>query len=165
MRIVVVSDTHMPNRGRGLPAPLKMELNNADLIIHGGDWNSIEVFEMLKGYAKVEGVYGNTDNQEIRSLFPRKQVLKAGKFLIGVVHGDGKNKTTEKRVLDEFEDKPDIIIFGHSHIPYLRFDQGTLLFNPGSATDKRKQPYYSFGILEIEDEIKSKHVFYSNKNE
>ncbi|MGF2616683.1 metallophosphoesterase family protein [Rossellomorea vietnamensis] len=164
MRIVVISDTHMPNKGKELPDRLISELKNADLIIHGGDWNSLDVHERLKRFGRVEGVYGNTDSQEIKSQFPRKQVLKAGSFSIGIVHGDGRGKTTEKRVLDEFDEKPDIIIFGHSHIPYLRFEQGTLLFNPGSATDKRKQPYYSFGVLEIDDEIKSYHVFYRDKS-
>ncbi|MGM0845337.1 MAG: metallophosphoesterase family protein [Bacillota bacterium] len=163
MKIVVVSDTHMPKKGEDLPLPLINELKQADLIIHGGDWNSLDVYEKLKEYGRVEGVFGNTDHQDIKSRFPRKQILKAGAFTVGVVHGDGKGKTTEKRALDEFEEKPDIIIFGHSHIPYLRFTQGTLLFNPGSATDKRKQPYYSFGVLEIEDEIKSYHVFYKEK--
>jgi uncharacterized protein len=163
LKIVVLSDTHMPGRGKELPPVLIKELSSADLIVHAGDWNTLEVHEMLKEYGRVEGVYGNTDTQEIRDVFPKKHLLHAEDYTIGIVHGDGKGKTTEKRAFEAFDVKPDIIIFGHSHIPYVRFYQGVLLFNPGSATDKRKQPYYSFGILDIEDEIKTRHIFYENK--
>jgi uncharacterized protein len=163
LKIVVLSDTHMPNRGKDLPPLLIKELKKTDLIIHAGDWNSLKVYEILKEYGRVEGVYGNTDDQEIREAFPKKKVLQEKGYSIGIVHGDGKGKTTEKRAFEAFDEKPDIIIFGHSHIPYVRFDHGVLLFNPGSATDKRKQPYYSFGILELGDELKSQHIFYKNK--
>ncbi|WP_044022148.1 metallophosphoesterase family protein [Bacillus sp. SG-1] len=164
MKMIVISDTHMPNRGQEFPPVLIKELKSADLIIHAGDWNTIDVYEKLKGFGRVEGVYGNTDQQEILETFPKKMVLNAEGYSIGVVHGDGKGKTTEKRALEAFDERPDIIIFGHSHIPYARYSQGTLLFNPGSATDKRKQPYYSFGIIEIESEIKSQHIFYKSKS-
>jgi uncharacterized protein len=163
LKIIVISDTHMPNRGQELPSVLVDELTGADLIIHAGDWNTMALYEMLRQYAPVEGVYGNTDEQELKEAFPKKKVLYAGEISIGVVHGDGKGKTTEKRVLEAFEEKPDIIIFGHSHIPYVRFMRGVLLFNPGSATDKRKQPLYSFGILEIDKEISSRHIFFKDK--
>jgi uncharacterized protein len=164
LKIVVISDTHIPKRGQELPPSLIQELKDADLIIHGGDWNTIDVYHRLKQYGKVEGVHGNTDTEEICSLFPERQILHIDGCKIGITHGHGKGKTTEKRVLDAFEERPDIIIFGHSHIPFLRFTQGVLLFNPGSATDKRKMPYYSFGIIEIEKEIKAQHVFYNDKN-
>ncbi|WP_421378882.1 metallophosphoesterase family protein [Bacillus salacetis] len=163
MKIIVVSDTHMPNRGKELPPVLIKELKKADMIIHAGDWNNLEVYEMLKEYGRVEGVYGNTDEQEIRDAFPGKKVLQAEGYTIGIVHGDGNGKTTEKRAFGAFEEKPDVIIFGHSHIPYVRFDHRVLLFNPGSATDKRKQPYYSFGILELGDDLRAQHILYKNK--
>ncbi|MFP3472622.1 metallophosphoesterase family protein, partial [Micrococcus sp. SIMBA_144] len=70
-------------------------------------------------------------------------------------------KTTEKRALEAFEGEDvDVIIFGHSHIPFSRFMKGILLFNPGSPTDKRKLPYYSHGVLTIEETWKIEHVFY-----
>ncbi|RIW35144.1 metallophosphoesterase [Bacillus salacetis] len=153
----------MPNRGEELPSILIRELKGADLIIHAGDWNTMALCELLQKYGPVEGVSGNTDNQDIKDAFPKSKILNAGGFSIGVVHGDGTGKTTEKRALEAFPEKPDIIIFGHSHIPYLRFVQGILLFNPGSATVKRKQPLYSFGILELDNEIKSHHIFYKDK--
>jgi uncharacterized protein len=163
LKIVVLSDTHMPKRGKELPTKLITELKTADLIVHGGDWNTTDVYHMLKQYGKVEGVHGNTDSEEVRSQFPKRLILHLNGYKIGVVHGDGSGKTTEKRVLDAFEEKPDIIIFGHSHIPFLRYTHGVLLFNPGSATDKRKLPFYSFGIIEIGDELKAHHVFYHDK--
>ncbi|YBZ95190.1 metallophosphoesterase [Bacillus sp. AK031] len=163
MKIVVISDTHMPKRGQELPPRLIKELKKADLIIHGGDWDTMDVYHMLKQYGKVEGVHGNTDSEEICSLFPERLILHLNGYKLGVVHGHGIGKTTEKRVMDAFEEKPDIIIFGHSHIPFLRYTKGVLLFNPGSATDKRKMPSYSFGIIEIENELKAQHVFYNDK--
>ncbi|WP_409251016.1 metallophosphoesterase family protein [Bacillus sp. SCS-153A] len=163
LKIVVLSDTHMPNRGKELPPVLIKELKSAELIIHAGDWNTLEVYEELKEYGRVEGVSGNTDEQAILDAFPKRQVLNVQGYSIGVVHGDGTGKTTEKRALEAFEENMDIIIFGHSHIPYTRFSSGTLLFNPGSATDKRKHPFYSFGIIELGNEVKTQHIFYKNK--
>ncbi|MCC3377775.1 metallophosphoesterase, partial [Cohnella sp. REN36] len=88
----------------------------------------------------------------------RKKVLTFGKYRIGLVHGDGKSKTTERRAVDAFaKEDVHIIIFGHSHIPLLRWHEGRLLFNPGSPTDKRRQPQFSYGILELGNEVNATH--------
>ncbi|TWE08272.1 hypothetical protein FB550_101290 [Neobacillus bataviensis] len=166
MKIVIISDTHMPRRAKGLPARLKEELSDTDLIIHAGDWQTIDVLYELQSYAKVEGVFGNVDDDNIQEQFPEKRILELGGFKIGITHGHGKGKTTEKRATLAFNGEAvDCIIFGHSHIPIKRYEDGVLLFNPGSPIDKRRQKMYSFGIFYIGDTIKAEHIFFSDKGE
>ncbi|CEH29349.1 phosphodiesterase [Aneurinibacillus migulanus] len=164
MRIGVVSDTHMPSRAKRLPEALVRGLQGVELILHAGDFTSPEVIVELETIAPIEGVAGNNDGEEIVSRFGRKKVLTYKGFRIGLVHGDGKSKTTERRAQDAFtEDEVDIIVFGHSHTPLMREVEGVLLFNPGSPTDKRRQPQFSYGILELGTEIKAEHYFYDSK--
>ena len=166
MKIVIISDTHMPKRAKGLPARLTKELADTDLIIHAGDWQTIDVVHELQSYAKVEGVFGNVDDEIIKEHFPEKRMLELGGFKIGITHGHGKGKTTEKRAIQAFaEEEVDCIIFGHSHIPVKKFENGLLLFNPGSPTDKRRQKLFSFGIFHIGATIEAEHIFFSNKGE
>ncbi|MFC7063042.1 metallophosphoesterase family protein [Halobacillus seohaensis] len=163
MEIVVVSDTHMPKKNKPMPDRLKQEMKKADLVIHAGDWQTPEVYEEFQQYGKLIGVYGNVDTDEIKQLVPRRQIISIQGFSIGIVHGHGEKKTTEKRVVEEFDqEKVDLIIFGHSHLPLLKFSKKTMLFNPGSATDKRRLPYYSFGKLTMGSEILAKHIFYNS---
>ncbi|MGP4069035.1 metallophosphoesterase family protein [Halobacillus sp. B29] len=163
MKIVVLSDTHMPKKGKSLPGRLVGELPSADAIIHAGDWQTKEVVEELKGYGPpVYGVYGNVDGKDIQSVFPYKQTIELNGFRIGLIHGHGEKKTTEKRAVEEYKgEEVDLIIFGHSHLPLTRYVNKVMLFNPGSVTDKRKMPYYSFGILRLEENIHAEHVFFT----
>ncbi|MBP1949651.1 metallophosphoesterase family protein [Virgibacillus litoralis] len=165
MKIIVVADTHMPGKSKQLPSRIVKELGSAELIIHAGDWKSMEVYSMLSKYADVKGVYGNVDGDDIKENFPLKEIIDVAGHKIGVTHGHGDKKTTEKRAIEAFEDEAmDVIIYGHSHIPMLKYFKKTLLFNPGSPTDKRTLPYYSFGILEIDQEIRTEIIFFSDKN-
>ncbi|ELK45144.1 metallophosphoesterase [Halobacillus sp. BAB-2008] len=163
MKIVVTADTHMPKKAKELPERLMKELPSADAVFHLGDFQSLDVYETLKEKSALYGVYGNVDGGEIRELLPEKQVVTLGGVRFGLVHGHGEKKTTERRALESFEEgEVDVVLFGHSHIPYLRYHKKTLLFNPGSATDKRSLPFYSFGILTLfEGGIHAEHIFYS----
>lgn len=164
MKVVVMADTHMPKRAKKLPSKLLSGLKTTDLIIHAGDWQTIDVYKELKEYAKVEGVVGNVDGLEIQEHFDHKKLLDLMGFKIGVVHGHGTKMTTEKRALAAFKDEEvDGIIFGHSHIPVLKYINGVLVFNPGSPTDKRRQPLYSYGILTIGEELRAEHIFFEDK--
>jgi putative phosphoesterase len=161
MNIVVVSDTHMPKKGKGLPRRLRQALERANTIIHAGDWQTLEVYEHLSQYGDVYGVFGNVDDDEIRRNFPKKTIIDINGYKIGVVHGDGKGKTTEKRALHAFEgEKVDVIIFGHSHIPIYKAIENKILFNPGSPTDKRRQRQYSFGVITIDEEMTIDLVYF-----
>lgn len=163
MKIIVMADTHMPKKSVKFPNRLCQELEHAELIIHAGDWQTLEVYEELKKYGEVHGVYGNVDDEEIIQQLPKKKVINVAGWKIGIVHGHGAKKTTEKRAMEAFEEELDMIIFGHSHLPLLRYIGKTMLFNPGSATDKRKLPFYSFGKLTLSEEIHAEHVFWKKE--
>ena len=164
MKVIVLSDTHMPRMAKSIPPRLKEELETADLIIHAGDWQTRAVYDQLKTYAPVEGVCGNVDGQDLIEEFGYKKVLTLEGFRIGIIHGHGKKGTTEQRVVEAFNELyVDLIIFGHSHIPVNKKVGETILFNPGSPTDKRRQSHYSFGILQLGDSLSVEHVFYSEK--
>lgn len=164
MKIVVTSDTHIKenSKTRQLPGKLLNACRSADLIIHAGDFQSPAVYNELAQYAKVKGVYGNVDGDDMKQLVRDKEIINANGRRIGIVHGHGEKKTTEKRAIEAFEhDEVDIIIFGHSHMPMIRYIGKTLLINPGSPTDKRKMPHFSFVVLEINEEVSCKMVFFS----
>jgi uncharacterized protein len=164
MKIIVLSDTHIPKRAKSLPPRLLEELKDANLIIHAGDWQTIDVYNQLKTFAIVEGVFGNVDDENIKEMFPEKRIVDACGYKIGITHGHGTGKTTEKRAIQKFaDDKVDCIIFGHSHIPIKKYDDGMLLFNPGSPTDKRRQEKYSFGIFTIVDTLEANHIFFTKQ--
>lgn len=165
MRIGIISDTHMPTRAKQLPQALRTGLSGVDMILHAGDWTKLDVADALQQIAPVDGVAGNNDGEDIIRRFGRKKILTLAGYRIGIVHGDGFKKTTEVRAWEAFAgDKVDIILFGHSHVPFLRRHQGVLVFNPGSATDKRRQPQYSYGILTLGDTAQAQHFYYDDKS-
>jgi putative phosphoesterase len=164
MRIGVIADTHLTNRATKLPDSLIEGLQGVDYILHAGDWVSLETVALAQQLAPVDGIAGNNDGEEIIERFGRKKLLTVEGYRIGLIHGDGTRKTTEERAREAFqEERPDIVIFGHSHTPYLRTNDGILMFNPGSPTDKRRQAQYSYGILELAEEIRAWHMFYDRK--
>lgn len=165
MKIVVTGDTHMPKKAKQLPPRLIQECKTADLIIHTGDWSSMDVYRELSDCGYVRGVYGNIDDEDIREYLPEQDLMILNGFSIGLVHGHGQKKTTEKRAMETFDDEqPDIILFGHSHIPMTRYFKKQLLLNPGSPTDKRALPYYSFAILTLSKEIHTEMIYFSHYN-
>lgn len=165
MKIVVISDTHMPKKAKQLPEKLLNDLKDCDHIIHAGDWQTAELYDELKQFCPVTGVTGNVDGPELKSMLNTKEILLAGDFHIGIVHGHGTGKTTEKRAIEAFAaDKVDCIVYGHSHIPVLKEIRGVIIFNPGSPTDKRRQQQFSYGILTVGERIEAEHVFFNEKN-
>ncbi|PYI55422.1 metallophosphoesterase family protein [Paenibacillus flagellatus] len=168
MIVGVVSDTHMPARARKLPSALVEGLKGADLILHAGDWVSSDVCEELAQLAPIEGVYGNGDGGDIVSRFGARKTLDLDGVRVGLVHGhEGPGRTTPERALFAFREElpPDVIVFGHSHVPLLEQVGGTTLFNPGSPTDKRRQPLYSYGILTIRGgTFTAEHRFFADRD-
>ncbi|MCZ8515913.1 metallophosphoesterase family protein [Paenibacillus filicis] len=163
MRIGVVSDTHMYSRAKALPAALVRGLVGVDLILHAGDWVDEEVVDLFLAIAPVEAIAGNNDGPSLVRRFGRRKELTLGGKKIGMVHGDGGRQTAET-AFHSFKAAPvDLIVFGHSHIPYLERRGGVLLFNPGSPTDKRRQPKYSFGIVTLGETITAEHHYYDSK--
>ena len=164
MKIIVLSDTHMPRMAKSLPPRILKELVSADLILHTGDFNTIDVLHELEQFASVKAVYGNADQQEVIKALPEKQIIQAGSFRIGLVHGHGKGKTTEKRAIEAFSnDQIDLLIYGHSHIPSFKKIDGLQILNPGSPTDKRRQKQFSFVVLTVEDTLDVEFIYYDSK--
>jgi uncharacterized protein len=151
-RYLVLSDTHLPKKTKGIPDVIIRELEQVDGIIHLGDFSAMNVYQTLQSFAPTEAVYGNIDSKDVQDLLPIKKVLEIEGVKVGIIHGHGQGKTTERRVLDAFENVDvDLILFGHSHIPLKKALGDKVLFNPGSPTDKRRQRQFSYGILEVHD--------------
>jgi putative phosphoesterase len=159
VRIAVVADTHLPRFGRALPAALVRGIAEArvERILHAGDWTQPFALELLLRLAPVDGVAGNNDGPELHERFGTHRILELGGTRIGLTHGHlGPGATTPARAQRAFAAEPAgslaAIVFGHSHIPLVeRRPDGTWLVNPGSPTDRRRQPLYSWALLTIED--------------
>lgn len=161
MRIGILADTHL-RAGQHLPARVYQELVNTQLILHAGDILTAQLLEDLSYLAPVRAVRGNCDGWELAHL-PTKDTMEIEGWRIGLVHGNaGVGKTTPDRALNTFAgDNVNIVVFGHSHIPYLQQKDGILLFNPGSPTDKRSQPDYSLGIIEVSAKtVDARHIYF-----
>ena len=155
MKIGVLSDTH----SRSLSKKMLDDFKAVDLIVHAGDFCSLEDLNGLKKIGKVEAVYGNMDGSGLRNILPKSQIISCDSFSIGLFHGEGAPKFLLDRVKKEFKGKKvDAIIFGHSHQPMNEKIGNILFFNPGSATDTIFAPFRSYGILDITDHIEGRIV-------
>ena len=159
MRIIVLSDTHVPRMAKDIPKAVYEEIKKADMVLHAGDFAEISFLEKLRKLKKTIGVYGNMDSRELSSALKAKEIIEAGKFRIGLIHGWGASEGLTDRILGEFKgDKVDCIIFGHSHHPLNETIKKVLFFNPGSPTDKMFAPYNSYGILEVDEKMTAEIV-------
>ncbi|NLM52278.1 MAG: metallophosphoesterase [Firmicutes bacterium] len=164
MRIGVISDTHIPTRARHLPAVLFEHFADVDLILHAGDLVDPQVLVDLAAIAPVEAVAGNMDSPELQNKLGSKKILELAGFRIGLTHGHlgSYRHHTPQRALSIFaQDAVDVVIFGHSHQPYLKKEKGILLFNPGSPTDRRRQPRHSCGLLLLDQKITAEIIYLS----
>jgi len=150
MKIGIISDTHIPVSSCELPPKILTALKGCDLILHAGDLIELSVLEKLKNISKVEAVCGNMDPAKVRGILKDKKILKVGGKKIFLMHGGGDPKNLVTLLKNEISDeKPDIVVFGHSHSPMNKYIDGVLFFNPGSPTDTVFAPYRSYGIIEI----------------
>jgi putative phosphoesterase len=157
--VAVISDTHLPRGTRAIPEACVASMRASDLILHAGDFTYPEVLEDLEALGPpVEGVHGNIDTEELRQRLPEARVVKAGGAKIAMLHDAGPAAGRLERMRARFPDA-DAVVFGHSHIPLHEERDGFQIFNPGSPTDKRRQPKFTMGIAEVHDgEIRFKLV-------
>jgi putative phosphoesterase len=149
-RLLLISDTHIPGRARRLPDALLRQADAVDLIVHAGDWVAASVLEELQHHAEVLGVYGNNDGEDVRAVLPEvaRRTIEGLRF--AVVHETGDAKSRERRMEMAFPDA-DVLVFGHSHIPWDTVTPGGLrLLNPGSPTDRRRQPRHTMMMVLVE---------------
>ena len=151
MLLAVISDTHLPRGARALPEGCVERLRSADLVLHAGDLVTAEVLADLRALGRpVAAVHGNIDDDEVRRLLPSARMVAVAGARIAMVHDGGAAAGRLARLQRRFPDA-DAVIFGHSHIPLHERDRATgfQIFNPGSPTDRRRQPTHTMGLARI----------------
>lgn len=150
----LVSDTHLPRFGSALPRALEAGLRAAGItrILHMGDFTQPLAVPLFEAIAPFEAVAGNNDPREIRRWYGERKVVRIERARIGMVHGHAGRRGAHENALDAFAGgRVDAILYGHSHRPRVaRIAGGPLVANPGSPTDKRVNPAYSYGIMIVD---------------
>lgn len=150
-RMVVLSDTHLsPGTARRLPDRAYRALGSADVILHAGDIVTAELLHELSGFALTYAVLGNNDVDPALAHLPQTRLEVFDGVRVAMIHDSGSKAGRERRLRRRFPDA-DVVVFGHSHIPWNQPGaEGQLLFNPGSPTQRRSQPHHTIGLLEVD---------------
>jgi len=150
MRVIVLSDTHAPRHWKSCPPAVAERLRRADAILHAGDVCTAEVLDELAGYAPVHAVLGNNDEADVAAwgIAPTLEI-ELGGLRVAMIHDSGQATGRLRRMRRTFPGAA-LVVFGHSHIPLDESDGVLRIFNPGSPTDKRRQPHGTLGLLRIE---------------
>jgi uncharacterized protein len=152
VRLLLLADTHIPRRARDLPAQVWAEVAKADVVLHAGDWVTPELLDALTARAaRLVACWGNNDGPVLRARLPeRADVLLEGLHFT-VVHETGSAAGREARMSRLYQDS-DVLVFGHSHIPWdTTSSTGLRLLNPGSPTDRRRQPSCTYMTATVEN--------------
>jgi putative phosphoesterase len=149
--VAVISDTHMPRGARRLPAACVERIAAADLLLHAGDFVTLDVMRELERIGPpLVGVHGNVDTAELRRLLPAERVVEVGEARIAMVHDAGPTAGRLARMRRRFADRAAAVVFGHSHLPlHERAEDGFQIFNPGSPTERRRAPAHTMGLARV----------------
>ncbi|OZM76729.1 metallophosphoesterase [Pseudonocardia sp. MH-G8] len=152
MNLLLISDTHLPVRAKDLPAPVWEAVDTAHVVVHAGDWVSVALLDALEARARrLVGVYGNNDGGALRTRLPEVARVELAGVRFAVVHETGAATGRERRCAKAYPGV-DVLVFGHSHIPWdTTADTGLRLLNPGSPTDRRRQPTFTWMTAEVAD--------------
>lgn len=147
-RLVIMADTHVPGRARDLPAELWAAVDEADVVVHAGDWVDVTLLDALERRARrLVACYGNNDGSRLRARLPEVARVELDGVRLAVVHETGHARGREQRCAAAYPDV-DVLVFGHSHIPWdttvMAVDGPVRLLNPGSPTDRRRQPHCTY---------------------
>jgi uncharacterized protein len=151
VNVVVLADTHAPRRWKHCPPAVAPYLRDAGLILHAGDVCTAGVLDELSGYAPVRAVRGNNDGPDVAAWgAPDTLELDLAGLPVAMIHDSGPAKGRAARLRRRFP-AARLVVFGHSHIPLDETAGGIRIFNPGSPTDRRRQPHPTIGLLRIGD--------------
>jgi uncharacterized protein len=152
VRLLLIADTHIPKRARDLPTQVWDEVAEADVVVHAGDWIAAEFLDELAGRAaRLVACWGNNDGPAVRARLPERADVTLAGVRFTVVHETGAASGREARTSRQYPDSQ-VLVFGHSHIPWdTTTDTGLRLLNPGSPTDRRRQPFCSYMTARIDD--------------
>ncbi|MCQ1986389.1 metallophosphoesterase [Arthrobacter sp. zg-Y844] len=150
-KLLLLSDTHLPKRAKVLPEVLWADIEAADIVVHAGDWVNEELLDQIQSRSRrLIACYGNNDGPDLRNRLPLVARAVVEEVRLAVVHETGPAAKREARMDAQFPDT-DLLVFGHSHIPWDSVTPaGMRLLNPGSPTDRRRQPFCTYLRLEID---------------
>ncbi|MDN5822708.1 MAG: metallophosphoesterase [Micrococcaceae bacterium] len=153
-RLILIADTHLPKRARGLHPSLWEQIEAADIVFHAGDWVEPELLDELERRCRtLVAVHGNNDGEELRSRLPEIAHVEIEGLRFSIIHETGASAGREKRCAQQFPDT-DVLVFGHSHIPWdTTAANGLRLLNPGSPTDRRRQPVCTYMSAVVDDGV------------
>jgi putative phosphoesterase len=143
-----MADTHVPRRARALPQALIPYLERANLVLHAGDLMDPALLGVLEEFAAVRAVRGNLDPPSLH--LPETLEFDFGGVGVAMIHDSGPRRGRRRRLRRRFPEAR-VVVFGHSHIPLLEDESGLLILNPGSPTDRRRQPRHTFALLRAEE--------------
>lgn len=145
MRLLLLADTHIPKRARDLPVQVWHEVEQCDVVIHAGDWVEVGLLDQLSARSRrLIACWGNNDGPELRSRLPECADVTLDGLRFTVVHETGAASGREARMAQQYP-HTDVLVFGHSHIPWdTTAKTGLRLLNPGSPTDRRRQPFCTY---------------------
>ena len=155
LKIGVISDTHLGRVTDEFKNIIMKYFNDVDMIIHSGDMTGRAVYEYLSNW-DLKAVRGNMDDFDLRDMLPEKRVEEIGGKKIGIIHGRGSPYGLNDLVFKEFQDV-DIIIFGHSHVPFHKKNGNVEMFNPGAFKASYGQSG-TVGMVEIDDVLTFRHI-------
>ncbi len=151
VRVLLMSDTHLPTRAKDLPTELWAAVDDADLVVHAGDWLDEAALDALEARSRrLLACWGNNDGDALRARLPEVARERIEGVRVAVVHETGQKQRREERMRAAYPDV-DLLVFGHSHIPWDTTHDGLRLLNPGSPTDRRRQPDFTWMTLRLAD--------------
>jgi putative phosphoesterase len=153
MLIAVISDTHLPRGARRLPEVCIERIAAADLLLHAGDFSTLEVLRELEAIGPpLAGVHGNVDSADLRRLLPAERIVEAEGARIALIHDAGPRRGRLERMRRRFGERADVVVFGHSHLPlHEEAPDGFQIFNPGSPTERRRAPSHTMGLISVRE--------------
>jgi putative phosphoesterase len=151
-RLLLLADTHVPRRARDLPAQVWAAVDEADVVVHAGDWVDVRLLDQLETRSRrLVACCGNNDHGELRERLPEVARVTIEGLELAVVHETGPSRGRDARMSTAYDDV-DVLVFGHSHIPWdTTTASGLRLLNPGSPTDRRRQPHCTYMTAVVDD--------------